>query len=111
MKAVAVFHDHGDNRFLKPGYRHCFVAVQSGNAWIRIDTLAGRLVIEVVAPAAYDLAKFYRAEGYTVVETEQRSLSWAWPLALATCVGLVKAVLGLNAPLVVTPYQLYRRIA
>lgn len=114
MEALACFHNHGNHilaRFLKPGFRHVFVALQSGKYWIRIDALVGRPVIEVVCSADYDLATFYRQEGFTVVETRQGAKLAAWPLAVVSCVGIVKAVLCLNAPLVVTPYQLYRRIA
>lgn len=114
MKALAVFHDHGGHaldRWLKPGFRHVFCALASGEFWIRIDAKAGQPVIEAVAPADYDLATFYRAEGFTVVEMEQRTTPLRWPLMLVNCVGLVKLVLCIKAPLVVTPWRLYRRIS
>ncbi len=113
MKALAVFHDHGNHildPLLKTGFRHCFAAIASDEVWIRIDGQVGCPVFEVVAPADYDLASFYRAEGYTVIETEQRSTPTRWPLTLTNCVGLVKTVLCINAPLVVTPWRLYRHM-
>lgn len=113
MRALAVFHDHGNHildPLLKPGFRHCFAAVASEDVWIRIDAQAGQPVIEVVAAADYDLTSFYRAEGYTVVQTEQRSTLPAWPLVVTNCVGFVKTVLCINAPLAVTPWRLYRHL-
>ncbi len=107
-----MFHDHGGHMLdwmLKPGFRHCFAAVASGESWIRIDAQLGCPAIEVVAPADYDLAAFYRAEGYTVIETQQQDGA-AWFFVLSNCVGMVKTVLGLGATLVVTPWQLYRRL-
>ncbi len=107
-----MFHDHGGHvldPFLKPGFRHCFVAVESGEYWIRIDAQGGRPVIEVIAASDYDLAAFYREEGYTVIETQQQA-GGACLFVAANCVGLVKTVLGLRASFVVTPWQLCCRV-
>ena len=113
MKALAVFHGHSDHilaPFLKRGFRHCFAAVVSGPYWIRIDAQAGYPDLEAVALADYDLATFYRAEGYAVIETQQRSDGNRGIVTLSNCVGMVKTVLAVNAPLVMTPWQLYRRL-
>lgn len=111
--ALAVFHGHGNHalsRFLKPGFRHCFVAVLAGGYWIVVDGRMGTPELAVVASAGFDLAGFYRAEGFTVVETRVRRRSPATPLMLATCVGAAKRLLGLRAPGLVTPWQLYRHL-
>ncbi|NIA72282.1 hypothetical protein HBA54_27185 [Pelagibius litoralis] len=115
MRALVVFHDHGAHwasPALKRGFRHVFCAVESGDYWILFDPRDGRPVIEVVAPEGYDLATFYRAEGYSVKEIgiEAATSPIRWPYFWANCVGAVKAVIGLRAPLVVTPHQLYRRL-
>lgn len=114
MKALLVFHEHGNHifdRLLQKGYKHCFAAVCSGDYWVRLDSQAGRPAVEVVAGADFDLATFYRGEGFMVVETEQGGGTWApWPLMVANCVGFSKAVLCIRAPWVLTPYQLYRHM-
>lgn len=113
MNAVVVFHDHGAHildRFLKPGFRHCFVAIDDGHCWISIDGRDGVPVIEAVAPTGYDLAEFYREQGYTVAETERGNTAAWLPFTNANCVGAIKVVLGLRAPSVLTPWQLYRRL-
>jgi hypothetical protein len=110
--ALVVFHDHSDHplkRFLKRGFRHCCCALQSGAYWILIDAQAGRPTVEVVAPADFDLAAFYESEGFTVVQTQQRA-DPSGLFVVSNCVGLVKTALALTAPLVVTPWQLYRRL-
>ncbi len=111
LNALAVFHDHGAHildRFLKPGFRHCFVAVKDGNCWISIDGQVGVPVIEAVAPTDYDLAAFYRDQGYTVAETTRGTASTRLPFINANCVGIVKIILGIRVPAVLTPWRLYK---
>ena len=113
MEAIVVFHDHGAppfERFLKRGFRHCFLALRSGGYWIVFDSRGGRPHIEVVAAAAYDLAGFYRRHGFTVAVAKQRPGRSKWPLMAATCVGAVKGLLGFGAPWLITPYQLYNHL-
>lgn len=110
MKALAVFHGHGCHvlsRFLKPGFSHVFVAVRTGNYWVMIDGRAGVPVIEVVAPSDFDLVGFYRDQGFTVIETQQRALPPRGPFAIANCVGLAAAILSIRST-AITPYRLYR---
>jgi hypothetical protein len=114
MKAIVVFHDHGRhwlNRLLKPGFRHCFVAVQSGGYWIEIDARDGLPMVKVQCAADYDLAGFYRDNGFSVIEACQSARPPVGPVSAANCAGMVKAILGLRAPLALTPYQLYRRLS
>ena len=81
------------------------------------------LTLDVVAAESGDLAAFYRRHGFVVVETTVRRRPGrgdrrdafrplgALPVwRLSTCVGLSKAVLGLWAPWVWTPHQLYRHL-
>ncbi len=109
MDAIVCFHDDGSgflSRFLKSGFRHCFVAIRNGNYWIVIDGQCLPLA-EVLAPGDFDLAAFYRDKGFTVVETEQRASVPRGPFVVASCVGLVKIVLGVRLT-AITPYGLYR---
>ena len=113
MRALVVFHDHGCHildPLLKRGFRHVFVALQNGQYWIRVDGMAAVPVVEVVAGADYDLATFYRAEGYTVVEVKVGDKSARGPLVNANCVGLSKGFLGIRQPFIITPYGLYRHL-
>ena len=110
MDAIICFHDHGTgflSRFLKPGFRHCFVAVRNGNYWIAVDGCEGVPLIEVVAPGDYDFAAYCRAKGFTVIKTEQRTTVPRSPFAIANCVGLTKAVLCIRST-AITPYGLYK---
>ncbi|KAF0139569.1 MAG: hypothetical protein FD153_922 [Rhodospirillaceae bacterium] len=70
---LVVFCDNTDLwwlRFLKRGFRHCFVALCDGRHWVTIDPLSHYTDV-----AAYgigilpDLAVLYRQHSLTVVET------------------------------------------
>ena len=95
-------------RCLKEGFKHCFVVIDDGTYWIRIDGKAGMPEIEVAANSSYDLTSFYRSEGYRVVETYRRNRPMP-NFVLGSCVGTIKAVLGLRS-WAVSPWQLYRRL-
>lgn len=113
--ALVVFHGFGQGAlarlFGRAGYRHCFICFKSQGAWLRLDFLGGRPILELVCADAFDLAAFYREAGLNVVETHRRAAGPpVWPLMLATCVGAAKQILGLRVPFVLTPYQLKRHL-
>ena len=111
--ALAVFHGHACHpltRCLRPGFRHCFVAVLTGEYWVELDGKMGTTEIAVVAGRGYDLAAYYQAQGFAVVETVVRNRVTLQPAMLGTCVGVAKRALGLAAPWVVTPYRLFRHL-
>lgn len=97
-------------RFLKRGYRHCFLVLDDGEHRLVLDPLSH--VTEVALhPAAStpDPAAFYREQGHAVVETFLRAPPLrALPWRPFTCVEAVKRVLGIHAGGVLTPWQLFR---
>jgi hypothetical protein len=110
MRALVVFCDPPDARFqwlLKPGFRHVFCAVADGDYWVRLDAATGKAIVNVTADARFDLAAHYRNEGWTVVETVQNANRLRTPFVTLNCVGWVKAVLNIRAPLAFTPHQLF----
>jgi L-ascorbate metabolism protein UlaG (beta-lactamase superfamily) len=113
MTAYVVFHEHGNHwldPLLHPRFRHCFVVVPDpAGYWIRIDGMDGRVGVEVVAALDFDIKSFYEGEDFTVVEVNKRGRI-RLPITLTNCVGMVKTVLGINAPWVWTPYQLHRNL-
>lgn len=113
MRALVVFHGLGTGAFarlLAPGFGHCFVALDDGRYWIVVDGRNGVPEVKVAAAAIFDLAAFYRQCGFTVVATESAARAPHQPLMLGTCVGAAKRLLGLRAPHVVTPHQLWRHL-
>lgn len=99
-------------RLLRPGFRHCFLALNDGAHWITLDPLSTYTDVAVQpVPARFDLAAWYRAAGRTVVparidRTRRRPAPWA-PF---TCVEVVKRALGIHDRWLLTPFQLYRHL-
>lgn len=96
-------------RLLKPGFRHCFAAVEVGGHWVVVNPLAHFTEL-VVVPGGdeSDLADWYRRCGFRVVRWRaKRPPRRAAPLGLYTCVEAVKRLLGIHARRVVTPWNLY----
>jgi hypothetical protein len=112
-------------RVLRPGFRHCFVLVeilahdlgrdkdrgekmQSG-AWVLYNPLSNGTQIAVWPVIDEDTVRAWLSQhGYTVVETTRRPMTprvFGW--RPYTCVEAVKRALGLHAPGVFTPWQLY----
>lgn len=99
-------------RLLRRGFRHCFAVLHDGRQWITVDPLSSGLqVVLPTVPPDFDLPRWFRLQGHTVVAAgpvrlEARPLPWA-PF---TCVEACKRLLGLGAPGIFTPWQLYRHL-
>lgn len=99
-------------RWLRPGFRHCFVAAECRLGWVVIDPAAHGVGLSVLPPMSADeLGAWYRQHDLTVVECRiAPRIKRKFPLAPLTCVELAKRVVGIRTPLVVTPWQLFRSI-
>jgi hypothetical protein len=115
--AVVAFADADRPRWLRglaKGFRHCFALVRTSGRWVLIDPMSHWTDVALLAEAAdgasaADLVRTLEARGIkaiacAVAEPERR----ASPLAPYTCVEAVKRVLGIRAPFVWTPRQLFR---
>lgn len=91
--------------------RHVWCALQDTERgmWISYNWHQGIPVITAEAPADYDLATHYQAQGYAVVETERGTAPCLSLLMLNNCVGHVKLVCAIRSR-ALTPYQLYRSL-
>ena len=110
--ALVVFSGDADLKWLKvlkPGFRHCFAILESDGRWIIYDPLSHQTEITVIEGLSIpELMGGYRKQGFHVV-------AWVWrtarfrpaPLGLYTCVEAVKRVLGIHAPLIITPWNLF----
>ena len=116
--AMVVFADRADCwwlRRLKPGFRHCFVALRHPPGWLVCDPLKDRIELTILdVPSSFDLPGFYVAQGHRVLlgrTAANRSEAEArFGIELLTCVAVVKRVLGIRAGSVQTPWQLFRHL-
>lgn len=106
--------DQGWLHLLRPGFRHCFAALQDEAGWTVLEPLSGRLMVARLPVAAgFDLPLFYRRAGLRVLgpftpgEPRGASLPSCAPFS---CVALCRALIGPQAPFALTPYRLYRAL-
>lgn len=98
-------------RGLRPGFRHCLALLNDGRHWLVVDPLAPFTDVAVLdLPPDHDLPGWYRELGLTVVAAPVRRGLTPAPWGPFTCVEAVKRLLGLHAPLVLTPWQLHRHL-
>lgn len=115
--AVVAFADAERPRWLRllaKGFRHCFALVCSSGRWVVINPMSHWTDVAVLAETADgatadEMVRTLEARGLaavacTVAEPARR----AWPPAPFTCVEVVKRILGIKKPLVLTPRQLFR---
>lgn len=99
-------------RFLRPGYRHCFALLESGGSWVMYNPLSNGTEVEVWPGDQEEAIRAWLVvNGYEVIDEVVRPLRprpFSW--APYSCVEAVKRVLGLRAPRVFTPWQLYRHL-
>lgn len=108
-------------RLLRPGYRHCFALVESRSADAAGDGIAAWVLYNPLSNGTQlamwphldeeSIRAWLSQQGYVVLETHAQPISarvFGW--RPYTCVEAVKRVLGLHAPTVFTPWQLYRHI-
>jgi hypothetical protein len=100
-------------RFLKPGFRHCYVLLNDGERWTSIDPLSHVTEVSVHhhVPADFDLPGWLELRGNRVLKAPmRRDITRAAPFMLFTCVEAVKRVIGVHSRGIVTPWQLYRHL-
>lgn len=96
-------------KLLKPGFRHCFVALHDGRHWLTLDPLSPHMEAQIHnLPPEFDLPRLLKAEGLTVIRTKlHHDHRRPAPLMLFTCVEAVKRILGIHNRFILTPWQLY----
>ncbi len=99
-------------RFLKKGYRHCFILINDGSNWISIDPMANYMDVVVHhAPSNFDLPKWLELRGHGLISARLNSeINKAAPVMIFTCVEACKRILGIHKRFIFTPWQLYRHL-
>lgn len=100
-------------RWLRAGFRHCFIIVNDGERWLSLDPLLNHTELQIYhhLPADFDLPEWLRSRGLRVMPAlvDRRNRRPA-PMMLFTCVEAVKRVIGLHSRMILTPWQLYRHL-
>jgi len=111
-RAIVVFSGATDLkilRCLKPGFRHCCMVIEAGRYWVFVDPSSRGVALSVFRHLSLpDIVAWFQSQNATVVCCRARGLPLEkTPLRLMTCVEAVKRTLGLRAPFVLTPWQLF----
>lgn len=105
-------------KFLKPGFRHCLVAIESGDSetgqggnWAFYNPLVDATELTTLVGPVDRVRGQLETAGFRVIETRTFEPVWAgvsWrPF---TCVEAVKRALGIHAPAIITPWQLFKHV-
>ena len=101
-------------RWLKRGFRHCFVALRASDKWLICDSLKNRMKFSIVElPPNFSLSQFYRDQGHIVVAghgSVPSEGSFLLPEPM-TCVTVVKRIVGVRSFWTITPWQLFCRLS
>jgi len=97
-------------RFLKKGFRHCFLCINDGERWMALDPLAHRMEIGILSiNGDFDLKEWLEGKGFTVVAAQMEGeATKPAPVMPYSCVEAVKRVLGIRGRRIITPWGLYR---
>ena len=114
--AMIVFVDHTECcwlRALARGFRHCFVVLELGPAWLACDSLKSHMELSLLdLPELFDLARYYANQGHHVLVGRIGSERPRTAIAVAplTCVSVAKRLLAIRAAGVWTPRQLFSHL-
>lgn len=95
--------------FRRPNYEHCIVLMPQEQGCVLVDGNRGGVLVNWSPPPAADCAAALLAQfpGWRALRIARHPDTVYFPFEPMTCVTAVKAVLGVRAPTVVSPYGLY----
>ena len=98
-------------RWMKAGFRHCYAVKNDyDRVWTIFNPCRTHIDISQELVSDYPTILDYIIEGETVIKYNGEPCAFAHSLSVVSCVGAVKYLLGIQAPFVLTPYQLYKYI-
>lgn len=97
---------HWWTHFLKKGFYHCFLVLGNGREWCIIDPVLHFTDLIIIKKPRVE--SFLKQKGYKLVRTTPHiPTQIKFFLRPCTCVENVRRLLGIQAPFLWTPYQLF----
>lgn len=97
--------------FLRDGFRHCAAVLHDGQQWIKIDPMAHITKIEVShASSDFDMIGWMKDQDFHVVKAPIVEKQVQAPFGVFSCVEVIKRIIGLHQPFIITPWQLYNHL-
>ena len=99
-------------KWLKDGFRHCYIARNEyGKVWTVIQDTMYHLDVRTFLVDEYPTIRDLAGPNAHFVPVEYNiKKRHRGHLCLFNCVEVVKAVLGIKKPFILTPHQLYRHL-
>jgi xanthine/CO dehydrogenase XdhC/CoxF family maturation factor len=95
----------------KKGFRHCYLMRSDHDTvWTIFNPCRSHLDVSYELVSDYPSPLDYALANDTVVKYNPKTTGFNQGITVMSCVGVVKYMLGINAPFVLTPYQLYRHL-
>ncbi|MBD5405002.1 hypothetical protein HDR59_00450 [bacterium] len=96
-------------KFLRVGFKHCFVILEDNGYFFIVDPLASKIELMSFHILGDRLINEFKNLGMNVVKVSiNKENSASWKFGIFTCVEVVKRILGISSLRVITPYQLYK---
>ena len=117
-KAYVAFTTRTDYKWLQivlgKSFPHCSLHIQDDKGWTSVEGLAGYTeIFRHDITAGFDLPDMLRKQGMIVVPAPLRRDEKVMKIlapSVFSCVELVKRILGLRQPFIITPKQLHRAL-
>lgn len=93
------------NKFLHKDFKHCFVVLFTDEGVVKVDNSVDKWQVIPIKPGTPINTEYYISVSVPVRDTEFSIFG------LMTCVGVVKRIIGLNKPFILTPYQLFKELS
>lgn len=100
-----------ESKWMRPGFRHCYAMRNDyGAVWTRFNPCRSHIDISQELVSDYPTIQDYVTDAETYLAYNGKPCDVAHSLSVVSCVGAVKYLLGIQAPFVLTPYQLYKHL-
>ena len=99
-------------KILMPGFEHVEVWKEVRALWVRIEPCLEYVGTEIHEQPPWELVLPELRPTFLRVQRSVRMGHWRepWHIGPITCVELTKAIIGIRAPFIRTPWQLYKRL-
>ena len=95
-------------RLLRHGFRHCFIFFGDENTTFVVDPIANRIDLSFVPVGVKIMSQIFSQKNIRIVYVPRRfELGRISSTGVFTCVEVVKRILGISKPFIVTPFRLY----
>lgn len=91
--------------FVRDGFHHVTAYIESGDGWIEFDGMRHKTRVRFIDYPAWNLLNDATVIKVKVIQRDNKRRA---TFGMMTCVGQLKALLGIRKRFIITPYQLYK---